>query len=61
MSRFANDIDNIGNMLDNSITVLMSSVISFVGTLALMIYTNIWLTLVTIIMLPVMMRHRPVF
>ncbi len=56
MSRFANDIDNIGNMLDNSITVLMSSVISFVGTLALMIYTNIWLTLVTIIMLPVMMK-----
>ena len=56
MSRFANDIDNIGNMLDNSITVLMSSVISFLGTLGLMIYTNIWLTLITIFMLPVMMK-----
>ncbi|MBS5523523.1 MAG: ABC transporter ATP-binding protein [Clostridiales bacterium] len=56
MSRFANDIDNIGNMLDNSITVLMSSIISFAGTLALMIYTNIWLTLITIVMLPVMLK-----
>ena len=56
MSRFSNDIDNIGNMLDNSITVLMSSVISFVGTLALMLYTNVWLTLVTIVMLPIMMK-----
>lgn len=55
MSRFSNDIDNIGNMLDNSITVLMTSVISFFGTLGLMLYTNVWLTLVTILMLPVMM------
>ena len=56
MSRFANDIDNMGNMLDNSITVLMSSAISFVGTLSLMIYTNVWLTLITVVMLPVMMK-----
>lgn len=56
MSRFSNDIDNIGNMLDNSVTVMMSSMISFVGTLALMIYTNIWLTLITLVMIPIMMK-----
>ena len=55
MSRFSNDIDNMGNMLDNSITVLMNSAISFVGTLSLMIYTNVWLTLITVVMLPIMM------
>lgn len=56
MSRFSNDIDNMGNMLDNSITVIMTSAISFVGTLSLMIYTNIWLTLITVLMLPVMIK-----
>ncbi len=55
MSRFTNDIDNMGGMLENSITVLINSVLTFVGTLALMIYTNIWMTLITIVMLPVMM------
>lgn len=56
MSRFSNDIDNMGNMLDNSITVIMSSAISFVGTFILMVYTNIWLTLITVLMLPVMIK-----
>jgi len=55
MSRFTNDIDNMGGMLENSITVLMNSAITFVGTLALMIYTNIWMTLITVVMLPIMM------
>ncbi len=55
MSRFTNDIDNMGGMLENSITVLMNSVLTFVGTLALMIYTNIWMTLITVVMLPIMM------
>ena len=55
MSRFTNDIDNMGGMLENSITVLMNSAITFVGTLGFMIYTNIWMTLITIVMLPVML------
>ena len=53
MSRFTNDIDNIGQMLDNSLIAMLSGAITLIGTLALMIYTNIWLTLITVVFLPV--------
>ena len=56
MSRFTNDIDAIGNMLNNTIVSLISGVVTLVGTLALMLYTNVWLTLVTIVMTPVMIK-----
>ena len=55
MSRFTNDVDAIAEMLDTTVVQLISGSISLVGTLALMIYTNVWLTLITLIMLPVMM------
>ncbi len=53
MSRFTNDVDNIGMMLDNTLVNLVSSVLTLVGTMAMMIYTNIWLTIITVIMVPV--------
>ena len=53
MSRFTNDVDSIGNMLNNTIASIISGVITLVGTLSLMIYTNVWLTLVTILFSPV--------
>lgn len=56
MSRFTNDVDAVGNMLNNTIVSIISGVISLVGTFALMVYTNIWLTLVTIVMLPLMIK-----
>ncbi len=56
MSRFTNDVDTIGQMLSSTLVQLFSGCLSIVGTLALMIYTNIWLTAVTIIMLPVIMK-----
>ncbi len=56
MSRYTNDVDTIGNMLSTTLVQIFSGVISLVGTLALMIYTNIWLTLVTIVMVPVMAK-----
>lgn len=54
MSRFTNDVDAVGDMLNNTVISIISGVISLVGTFALMIYTNVWLTLVTVFMLPVM-------
>lgn len=54
MSRFTNDVDTVGDMLNHTVISIISGVISLVGTLGLMIYTNVWLTLVTIVMLPVM-------
>ncbi|MBR2474083.1 MAG: ABC transporter ATP-binding protein [Clostridia bacterium] len=52
MSRFTNDIDNIDVMFNNSLTSIVSGVISLVGTLVFMITTNIWLTLITVVFVP---------
>lgn len=53
MSRFTNDVDNIDVMFNNSLTSIVSGVISLVGTLVFMITTNIWLTLITVIFVPI--------
>ncbi len=53
MSRFTNDVDNIGMMLDNSLVSLVQGFLQLVGTLIMMIYTNVWLTLITIFFVPV--------
>ena len=52
MSRFTNDIDNIDVMFNNSLTGIVSGVISLTGTLVFMITTNIWLTLITLVFVP---------
>lgn len=56
MSRFTNDLDAVGDMLNNTIVQIISSVINVVGTFFLMLYTNVWLTIVTVVMVPVMMK-----
>lgn len=53
MSRFTNDVDTIGEMLNHTIIQLFSGCITIVGTFALMIYTNWKLALITIVMVPV--------
>ncbi len=55
ISRFTNDVDAVGEMLNTTILQLVSGLIQIVGTLAIMIYTSWVLTLITIVMLPVMM------
>ena len=52
MSRFTNDVDTIGNMLSSTLVQLFSGALSIIGTLVLMIYTNIYLT----VMIPLMMK-----
>ncbi|MDE5931024.1 MAG: ABC transporter ATP-binding protein, partial [Lachnospiraceae bacterium] len=39
MSRFTNDVDAVGEMLNNTINQLISGAINIVGTFALMVYT----------------------
>ena len=56
MSRFTNDVDAVGEMINNTVVQLFSGVISIVGTFALMCYTNLWLTVITIVMVPAMIR-----
>lgn len=54
MSRFTNDVDNIDVMLNNSLTSIVSGVISLVGTFIFMLTTNIWLTIVTVVFVPIL-------
>ncbi len=56
MSRFTNDVDTIGNMLSSTLVQLFSGALSILGTLALMIYTNMYLTVITVVMIPLMMK-----
>ena len=56
MSRFTNDVDTIGQMLSSTLVQLFSGTLSIIGTLFLMVYTNLILTLVTLVMIPVMMK-----
>lgn len=56
MSRFTNDVDTIGEMLNNTILQMFSGSITIVGTIALMLYMNVGLSLVTLIMIPVIAK-----
>lgn len=56
MSRFTNDVDNIGIMLDNSLISLISGTVTLVGTLVFMLTTNWILTLITVVFVPLFMR-----
>ncbi len=53
MSRFTNDIDNIDMMINNSLTSIISGVVTLVGTFTFMITTNWILTLITVVFLPI--------
>ena len=54
MSRFTNDVDNIDVMLNNSLTTIVSGSISLIGTFIFMLTTNVWLTLITVLFIPLM-------
>ena len=54
MSRYTNDVDNIDVMLNNSLTSIVSGVVTLLGTFIFMLATNIWLTLITIIFIPLL-------
>ena len=56
MSRFTNDVDTVGQMLSNTFVQLFSGALSIIGTLILMVYTNWILTLITVVMIPLMMK-----
>ena len=54
MSRFTNDVDNIDVMLNNSLTSIVSGAVSLVGTFLFMLTTNVWLTVITIVFIPLL-------
>lgn len=54
MSRFSNDIDAVGEMLNTTLIQIISGAITIVGTLFLMLYTNWILGLITLVMTPIL-------
>ena len=54
MSRFTNDIDTVSEMLNSSFASIISNVLTFVGTVLMMIILNPLLTLITFAFLALM-------
>lgn len=49
LSRVTNDVDTIGQSLNQSIRNLLSSIILFFGSLAMMLFTDGWMTLTAVL------------
>lgn len=52
LSRVTNDVDNIASTLQQSITQLITSIVTILGVIIMMLTISPWLTLVSIITLP---------
>ncbi|MBN2795836.1 MAG: ABC transporter ATP-binding protein [Clostridia bacterium] len=52
VSRFTNDIDNVSTVMSESTTGLMRSVVTVAGSLSIMLYMNIYLTLGVLMSVP---------
>ena len=54
MSRFTNDVDSIGGMLNSTLIQMVSGFINIVGTVILMLYTNLILGGITLLTAPLL-------
>lgn len=54
MSRVTNDIENVSSTLNSSVIQVFSSVLTLVGTLAMMLYLSPLLTVLTLFIVPLM-------
>src|ERR1035438_4283162 len=55
MSRFTNDVDNVSDSLNTSVTQFLTSALTLSGIFVMMIYISPWLTLVTLVIVPLML------
>jgi len=54
MSRFTNDLDSVGEMLNNTISHIFSGILTLIGTVILMFVTNWILAIVMIVTVPLL-------
>ncbi|WP_379130105.1 ABC transporter ATP-binding protein [Paenibacillus sp. sgz500958] len=52
LSRATNDVDNISTTLQQSLTQLITSIITIIGVIIMMLTISPWLTLITVVTLP---------
>lgn len=55
MSRTTNDIENVSNTLNQSVTQVFSSLLTVAGSLVIMLSLNVWLTLLSLVTVPLIM------
>lgn len=55
MSRVTNDMENVSSTLTQTATGIISSILSLVGSIALMLYMNVWLTLLCMVTIPLVL------
>ncbi|TVY08158.1 ABC transporter ATP-binding protein [Paenibacillus cremeus] len=55
MSRTTNDIENVSASLNQSITQFFSSALTLIGSIVIMLSLSVWLTLLSVIMIPLIM------
>lgn len=57
MSRFTNDVDVVGEMLNNTVIQLIQGCISIVGTVSIMLCMNVWhCAFLAILLVPLMLK-----
>lgn len=54
MSRFTNDVDTVGEMLNTTVIQIISGALTIIGTIALMLYTSPILGVITIVATPLL-------
>jgi len=54
MSRFTNDLDSVGEMLNNTVSQIFSGIVTLIGSVILMFITNWILAIVVIITVPLL-------
>lgn len=55
MSRVTNDVDNISNALNSSISQVFQSILTVIGTFVVMLYYSVPLTIATVMILPIVL------
>ncbi len=55
LSRITNDVDTLGQGLNQSITTIITSVATLIGVFIMMLSINVWMTLAAVLILPVSM------
>ena len=55
MSRVTNDVDNVSQCLNSSVSQILQSILTVIGTFCMMIYLSIPLTVATVVTIPLML------
>ena len=55
LSRITNDVDTLGQGLNQSITTIITSVATLIGVFIMMLSINVWMTLAALLILPMSM------